>query len=354
MNLTEQAERRKRVNLLKKLIIVFIFAIILVPILLCVILSSRLHSMEQDMEQIRQMLEQISLEQNVELESEAAKAQDEMLTEDDFDQDAQKAPQTAEDTKDNNTGNNDDAQGNGQAVAGENLVTGTDSGMTTSEDGSPQAEMTGQEEKIRKVYLTFDDGPSSVTEQILDILATYDVKATFFVVGKEDEESQAILKRIVDEGHALGMHSYSHVYDDIYGSVEGFAGDLGKLQGYLYDVTGVTSKIYRFPGGSSNKVSKTDMKVFISWLKEQGIEYYDWNISSGDANPVRLTAGQVLDNCTDDLEKYNNAIILMHDAANKKSTVEALPALIEQILGMEDTVILPITEDTKPVQHITN
>ena len=170
MNLTEQAERRKRVNLLKKLIIVFIFAIILVPILLCVILSSRLHNMEQDMEQIRQMLEQISLEQSVEPESETARTQDEVLTESDFEQDASENPQTAEDTKDNIIGNNDAAQGSGQAVAGENLVAGTDSGMITSEDGSPQAEMTGQEEKIRKVYLTFDDGPSSVTGQILDIL----------------------------------------------------------------------------------------------------------------------------------------------------------------------------------------
>lgn len=349
MNLTEQAARRKRVNLLKKLIIVFIFAIIMVPILLCVILSSRLHSMEQDMQQIRQLLEQISLEQS----EDPTETLEGMLTESETVQDNQQAAQTQDAVKDNDP-NSDILPGDSSDVTATTPVTEPTTGVAGVGDGTLQAETTSQEEKSRKVYLTFDDGPSSTTGQILDILATYNVKATFFVVGKDDEESKALLKRIVDEGHTLGMHSYSHVYDDIYGSVEGFAGDLGKLQGYLYDVTGVTSKIYRFPGGSSNKVSNTDMKVFISWLAEQGIEYYDWNISSGDANPVRLTAQQVLKNCTKDLDKYNNAIILLHDAPSKKTTVEALPALIEQILSMEDTVILPITEDTKPVQHITN
>lgn len=343
MNLTEQAARRKRVNLLKKLIIVLLFAIVLVPIFLCVILSSRLHSMEQDMQQIRQMLEQISVEQEADVTDRLATATDEVPADSDEKQEASSETPSEAVSK-----GSDSSKPESEPV----VETGTKEGADT--EGTLTAESTSQEERTRKVYLTFDDGPNSTTGQILDILARYNVKATFFVVGKDDEESQTLLKRIVEEGHSLGMHSYSHVYDDIYNSVEGFAADLGKLQGYLYDVTGVMSKIYRFPGGSSNKVSRTDMTVFIDWLKEQGIEYYDWNISSGDANPVRLTAQEVLENCTQDLDKYNNVIILLHDAPSKKTTVDALPALIEQILGMEDTVILPITEDTKPVQHITN
>ena len=341
MNSTDQAARRKRVNLLKKLIIVFIFAILMVPILLCVILSSRLHNMEKDMQEIQSLLREIALERecDTETESETSALQDESAFENLQEQMSDVAlPELS---------------GDGNVQTPETEVS-SNPDMQAEQNTDAVAETTDREEKLRKVYLTFDDGPSSETGQILDILATYDVKATFFVVGKTDEDSQALYRRIVEEGHTLGMHSYSHVYDDIYRSVEGFAGDLGKLQGYLYDVTGVTSKIYRFPGGSSNRVSKSDMQVFIKWLDEQGIEYYDWNISSGDANPVRLTAQQVLENCTKDLEKYKNAIILLHDAPSKKTTVEALPALIEQILEMEDTVILPITEDTRPVQHITN
>ena len=350
MSTTNQAERRKRVNLLKKLIMVFIFAIILVPILLCVILSTRLHNMEQDMQEIRQMLEEIAVGQ-----SDSEWAVDESASEmlQSHAQDSSQAQQTTDIGQSIETADKDVDQADGTPDLEMGGQIASDEAKEPTDD-SALAEMISQEEKVRKVYLTFDDGPNSTTGEILDILAEYDVKATFFVVGKDDKESQALLKRIVEEGHSLGMHSYSHVYDDIYSSVEGFASDLGKLQGYLYDVTGVTSKIYRFPGGSSNKVSSTDMRVFISWLEKQGIEYYDWNISSGDANPVRLTAEQVLENCTKDLSRYRNAIILLHDAPSKKTTVEALPALIEQILAMEDTVILPITEDTKPVQHITN
>lgn len=108
----------------------------------------------------------------------------------------------------------------------------------------------------RKVYLTFDDGPSGNTGEILDILAEYDVKATFFVVGKEEEKYQPLYKRIVEEGHTLAMHSYSHKYDEIYQSKESFAADLSKLQEFLYDTTGVWCRYCRFPGGSSNTVSR--------------------------------------------------------------------------------------------------
>ena len=98
---------------------------------------------------------------------------------------------------------------------------------------------------VRKVYLTFDDGPSGNTSRILDILAEYDVKATFFVVGKEEEQYQELYKRIVDEGHTLGMHSYSHKYDEIYQSVDSFAQDMSKLQEFLYETTGVWCQIGR-------------------------------------------------------------------------------------------------------------
>lgn len=126
-------------------------------------------------------------------------------------------------------------------------------------DTSEAAEAAAQGDGSRKVYLTFDDGPSSNTGRILDILAEYDVKATFFVVGKTEEKYQSLYKRIVEEGHTLAMHSFSHKYNEIYQSRESYVEDLSKLQEFLYETTGVWCRYCRFPGGSSNTVSRVDM-----------------------------------------------------------------------------------------------
>lgn len=219
----------------------------------------------------------------------------------------------------------------------------------TGEAGQPE-ENTG----VRKVYLTFDDGPSGNTNRILDILAEYDVKATFFVVGKEEEEYQALYKRIVEEGHTLAMHSYSHKYNEIYQSVESYSADLSKLQEFLYDTTGVWCRYCRFPGGSSNTVSRVDMHELIAYLDEQDMSYFDWNVSSGDAASSNISTEDIVRNCTAKLREYDEAIILLHDASDKNSTVKALPKLIETIQSMEDTKILPITDDTERIHHISN
>ena len=203
---------------------------------------------------------------------------------------------------------------------------------------------------IKRVYLTFDDGPSPNTDKILDILNEYDVKATFFVVGKENYTDQ--YKRIVDEGHTLAMHSYSHVYNEIYSSPDAYKQDLNKLRTYLYELTGVECDIVRFPGGSSNTISKVDMHTLIEYLDSEDMVYFDWNVSSGDASGVQKSANQIASNVLDNIDKYNNAVVLMHDAAEKNSTVEALPIIIETILQSEDTVLLPISEETVRVQHI--
>ncbi|MCH5263009.1 MAG: polysaccharide deacetylase [Lachnospiraceae bacterium] len=239
----------------------------------------------------------------------------------------------------------DDAEASVYTVSGvdEYKRIGIDDGSSSEEDAG-----------IRKVYLTFDDGPSGNTNRILDILADYDVKATFFVVGKEEEEYQALYKRIVEEGHTLAMHSYSHKYSEIYQSVESYSADLSKLQEFLYDTTGVWCRYCRFPGGSSNTVSRVDMHELIAYLDDQDMTYFDWNISSGDATNSYLSASDIIRNCTVNLKDYDEAIILMHDASNKNSTVEALPKLIETIQAMEDTKIVPITDDTERIHHISN
>ena len=203
-----------------------------------------------------------------------------------------------------------------------------------------------------KVYLTFDDGPSNNTDEILDILDDYGVKATFFVVGKTDEESVARYQRIVNDGHTIGMHSYSHQYSDIYSSLDAFQTDMSKIQNLIYDSTGVESNLYRFPGGSSNKVSNTDMTEYIQYLNSQGITYYDWNVSCGDATSQAYTADELVENVMNDVVKYKTSVVLLHDADSKTQTVQALPKLIESLQSV-GAMILPISDDTTVIQHVS-
>ncbi len=205
----------------------------------------------------------------------------------------------------------------------------------------------------RKVYLTFDDGPSANTGKILDILAQYKVKGNFFVVGTEDPELQKMYKRIVDEGHVLCMHSYSHRYNEIYASVDAFKADLDKISALLGKVTGSVPSIYRFPGGSSNSVSRLPMSEFIKVLDERNITYYDWNVVAGDATNPMLPKEKIIENSLCDLNEYEEAMILFHDLSNKTSTVEALPEIIEAIQKSGIT-IAPIDDTTITIRHYTN
>lgn len=109
---------------------------------------------------------------------------------------------------------------------------------------------------------------------------------------------------------------------------------------------------YRFPGGSSNQVSNTDMKEFISYLNSQGVTYFDWNVSSGDATSQAYTSDELVENVLKDVVKYKTSIVLMHDSDTKPATVEALGPMIEALnkLGAQ---ILPIDDDTTAIQHVT-
>ena len=214
------------------------------------------------------------------------------------------------------------------------------------------AENLAQEGDIPMVYLTFDDGPSASSNAILDILDDYGVKATFFCIGQEDEASAEVYKRIVDEGHTIAMHSYSHNYSDIYASEESFQNDFNRIRSLIMSRTGVECDFYRFPGGSSNRVANTEMSNFANFLNEQGVVYYDWNVSSGDATSSAFTAEQLVDNVMKDVVKYKTSVVLLHDASNKTATVEALPNLIEA-LQAEGAMVLPITKDTTVIQHMS-
>lgn len=203
----------------------------------------------------------------------------------------------------------------------------------------------------KKVYLTFDDGPSKNTDKILDILAEYNVKATFFVTGKTDEEAKNRYKRIVDEGHTLGMHSYFHNYKEIYKSLEDFDKDFTKLWNLLYDTTGYMPTLYRFPGGSLNQVSNHDMKDFIRYLNDKGMTYFDWNVVNGDAEGKDYTEEQMIDNVLTGVAKKKTPIVLMHDGQGKDKTVDSLPKILDELIS-GGAQVLPLDEDVPLIQQI--
>lgn len=223
--------------------------------------------------------------------------------------------------------------------------------VTPPATGIDQAENRAEKNDVHKVYLTFEDGPSENTAAILDILQEYQVKATFFVTGKEGEEAEPLYRRIVEEGHTLGMHSYSNKYSVIYQSQEAFEEDVYKLQDYLEQVTGVKSSYYRFPGGSSNPISNVSMETLIHFLNKEGITYYDWNVSAGDETTSAYTMQEIVENVTGDVVKYKTSVVLLHDGADKETTVEAIGALIEELQAM-GAEILPIDQDTQVIQSV--
>lgn len=234
----------------------------------------------------------------------------------------------------------------------ENAGAAQGSDYAASQTGNGSGGLQEEPDAKHKVYLTFDDGPGANTEKILDILDEYQVKATFFVVGKDTESERTLLREIVDRGHTLGMHSYSHKYTELYASKEAFAQDFTRQRDYLEEVTGVESVIYRFPGGSSNTVSTLNMQLFADYLDSEGVRFFDWNVSSGDGGSVLLPAETIAKNVLTGVKGKSASIVLMHDSAEKSTTVEALPAILDGLSAMEDTVILPITDATEPVQHI--
>lgn len=235
---------------------------------------------------------------------------------------------------------------------GQEAAMSADIGISAELYNRMAADNLAQQGVRQKVYLTFDDGPSENTAKILDILKEKDVKATFFVIGNEEESAKELYQRIVAEGHTLGMHSYSHKYSVIYQSLEAFQSDFNQLRTYLTEITGVEPQIMRFPGGSSNQVSNIDMKEFIQYLNEEGVSYYDWNVASGDATSQAYTPDELVENVMKDVVKYDTSVVLMHDASTKASTVEALGPMIDRLKEL-DVELLPITKSTKLIQHVS-
>ena len=291
-------DRKKRVQRLKKIILAMIAVFLILPSLFCIILAVKIGNLERQIK---------------ELKTETHKSLEIVWNEKDVL--ASEEP--------------------GNEYSDENEV-------ITEEDNG-----------LKKVYLTFDDGPSIYTKDILDILKRYNVKATFFVTGMNTPLYDEYLQKILDDGHSLGIHTYSHVYSDVYESLESFQADFNKMRDYIKQQTGQDISLYRFPGGSGNNVvSAQTREQIMEWLEAEGIVYFDWNVSSGDAENRILSAETIANNCIEGVKKCNTAIVLLHDAGGKKSTIEALPLIIEGINQLDDTILLPIDEETVTIQQI--
>ena len=205
----------------------------------------------------------------------------------------------------------------------------------------------------KRVYLTFDDGPSNATIQVLDILKENNVKATFFTIAKNGAETDAIYNRIVNEGHTLGMHSYTHRYSEIYSSSQAFINDVNNIQNHIKIITGQTSVYYRFPGGSAMIADSNIKDEVLNYMAQQQIRYYDWNVLNGDAASADrvLTEEELIANIINGISDKQDSIVLMHDTDEKTATVNSLPELIRQLKEL-DVELLPINEDTPMIQQV--
>ena len=290
----EAAYRKKRVKRIKKIIVGTAIVLLLLPTIMCLFLLVKVHSLEKQIETITKVSD-----------SGAVQAQEKEVK-------TTKAPK--------------------KASTAEPTIKPTDDTTT------------------KKVYLTFDDGPGSQTGKILDILKRNHVKATFFVTGKEDASSKKIYQRIVKEGHTLAMHSYSHIQDVIYDSKEAFEKDLKQINRCLYEATGVHTKFYRFPGGSSTQNTSLPIQNFIDVLKKNHYLYLDWNVISPDINNANATKEQVVTGVMQGVDAYDTAVVLMYDVADKPMTVKALPSIIKQIKA-KNYELLPVDESMILIQH---
>ena len=290
----EAAYRKKRVKRIKKIIVGTAIALLLLPTIMCLFLLMKVHSLEKQIETISKVSD-----------SDVVKAQEKEVK-------TTKAPK--------------------KASTAEPTIKPTDDTTT------------------KKVYLTFDDGPGSQTGEILDILKKNHVKATFFVTGKEDASSKKVYQRIVKEGHTLAMHSYSHIQDVIYDSKEAFEKDLKQINRCLYEATGVRTKFYRFPGGSSTQNTSLPIQNFIDVLKKNHYLYLDWNVISPDINNANATKEQVVTGVMQGVDAYDTAVVLMYDVADKPMTVKALPSIIKQIKA-KNYELLPVDESMILIQH---
>ena len=251
-------------------------------------------------------------------------------------------------------------------TASEAMTTETESETTATEEKSGgmtnpknlEEALDTEREATKRVYLSFDDGPSIHTDKILDVLKEKNVKATFFNLEMKQDDLLAAERRAYDEGHTIAIHTKSHDYEKVYASFDAWKEDVLAEQENIRKNVGITTKYYRFPGGSSTSMGKrygTDIAKCIEWLDENGFTYVDWNVSNEDAEGVEYTADQLVENVVTSIEKLESKgtedyMVLMHDSKPKETTVEALPKLIDTLKSKGYT-FCQLTDNTVQIHH---
>jgi peptidoglycan-N-acetylglucosamine deacetylase len=192
---------------------------------------------------------------------------------------------------------------------------------------SNAAQIVSNEEEKKIIYLTFDDGPSYViTNRVLDILMEKEVKATFFVVGNKIEGREDILKRINEDGHALGLHTYSHIYKEIYSSQDKFIKEMEDTGEEVKKVLGFVPKAIRFPGGSKPYLNES----LLEKLHEKKYKIYDWNASLSDGINYNISTDRLVREAHKVVGGYNSKVfLLLHCDQANKATAKALPIIID-------------------------
>lgn len=225
--------------------------------------------------------------------------------------------------------------------------------VNAAASGDPASQQTTQPSG-KVCYLTFDDGPSERTLEILDILKAYNVKATFFVINSPNIE---YIKRAHAEGHTIGLHCNKHVYSEIYTSADAYFADLNAISNVVENLIGVKSTVIRFPGGGSNKVSMSYCPGIMTYLtqevKNRGYSYFDWNVSSGDANASLVSYTKITNYVLSGAKGKNSICVLMHDASGKTTTVQALPGIIEGLTA-QGYSFAALTPETFGYHHSVN
>lgn len=196
------------------------------------------------------------------------------------------------------------------------------------------------------VYLTFDDGPSDKTGQVLDLLDEYGIKATFFVTYTDKPELRKYYKEIVNRGHTIGVHTATHNYKKIYASVEAYLEDFYQVYQAIYEETGVYPVLFRYPGGSTSLYSYSSGNLIHEEMQQRGFVYFDWNVSSGDGGK-QATEDSILQWVTEGVTRRKESVVLMHDT--RTVTVGILPEILKQLVAM-DCVFEPLEINTPKVQ----
>lgn len=202
-----------------------------------------------------------------------------------------------------------------------------------------------EENEVKTVYLTFDDGPSPRTQEILDILEKHDVKATFFVI--KNEKYAEYMEMAALKGHTIGIHSTSHKYREIYESVDAYLRDFQQCYDFVYQNTKIQPSVFRFPGGSVNNYNVNTRKDIVAEMTRRGFVYFDWNVESSDGTG-KLSADTIYNNVINGCKGKNRAVVIMHDSIDKKTTVRALDRIITH-LKEDGWTFAAIDADVKPV-----